>query len=224
MCLAEWRNLVCGVMIVILPASLVAQDATRGMLYSDGGAWLNGNLAPASAAIFPDSLVQTQTGRNARIDVAGSDVLVQSETEMQFQGDVLVLTHGGLQLVTTNKMEVLVGCISVIPTSSNRTEYEVADIDGKVRIVASKSDVKVHAKGSALGKSKPATSSDTIVREGEQATRNERCEAVYRPAEAPGAKPILDTPLAKIAGILVVGTLLCLGLCHGDDPISPAKP
>lgn len=222
--MSEWRNLVCGVLVVVLPASLVAQDATRGILYSDGGTWLNGAQAPASAAVFPDSLVQTQAGHTSRIDVLGSTVLVQPETEMQFQGNVLVLTHGSLQVVTSGKMEVLVGCISVIPVTSDRTAYDATDIDGKVRVAVSKSDVKIHAHNPALGKSKDAVSSDAVLHERDQATRDDRCGGPDRPAEAPGAKPILDTRLAEFIGIGVVGTLVCLGLCHEDDPISPDKP
>jgi hypothetical protein len=223
--LPEWRNLVCGAMIVILPTSFMAQDSTRGMLHSDGGTWLNGNPAPASAAVFPDSLVQTQAGHSSRIDVAGSNVLVLPETEVQFLGSLLVLTHGSLQLVTTSKMEVLVGCIRITPTTSDRTEYEVTDVDGRVRIAASKSNVKVHAHGSGVLRSKQGESSDAIVHEGEQSTRDERCGAPPSPTQTVTATgPFLDSWWAKGVGIGVVATLTCLGLCHEDDPISPSKP
>ncbi|HTU41241.1 MAG TPA: hypothetical protein VMF10_06000, partial [Candidatus Aquilonibacter sp.] len=70
-------------MIVLLPASLTAQDPTRGLLYSSGGTWLNEVLAPNVAAVFPDSLVQTQAGYAARIEVQGSSVLIQPETMLQ---------------------------------------------------------------------------------------------------------------------------------------------
>jgi len=212
-------------MIVMLPSALMAQDATRGMLHSDGGAWLNGVQAPAIAAIFPDSLVQTQRGHSSRIDVAGSSVLVLPETETQFQGDTLVLTHGSLQLVTTTKMQVLVGCVSITPTTAERTEYDVTDVDGKVKIVVSRNDVSVHSHSAALLRSKQAASSDTIVHQGGQATREERCADPPKPGKGAGASgPALDSRLAIGAGVAVVGTLACLGLCHGDYPISPSKP
>jgi hypothetical protein len=212
-------------MIVVLPSSLVAQDATRGLLHSDGGTWLNGSQAPGTAAVFPDSLVQTQAGHSSRIDVAGSSILIKPETEVQFQGGVLVLTHGSLQLVTMTKIEVLVGCISVIPTTAERTEYDVTDVAGKVRVVVSKNDVNIHSHGAALLRSKQAAVSDTIVHEGGQATREDRCGGPSKPENGVGASgPFLDSPLAIGAGLAVVGTLACLGLCHGDDPISPSKP
>jgi hypothetical protein len=210
-------------MIVIFPSSLVAQDATRGMLHSDGGTWLNGSQAPATAAVFPDSLVQTQAGHTSRIDMAGSTILILPETEMQFQGDSLVLVHGGLQLATTTKMRALVGCISITPTSSERTEFDVTDVNGKVQILVSKNEVKVHSHGTDFSRSKQAA--DTVVHEGGQVTRDERCGEPSRPEQSTGAAgPFLNSWWAIGAGIAVVGVLTCLGLCHGDDPISPYKP
>ncbi len=219
----EWRNLVCGVVIVILPTSLVAQDAMRGMLHSDGGTWLNEAPAPATAAIFPDSLVQTQKGHVATIDVEGSTVLIGPETMVQFQGHELVLDHGSLRLETASEMEVIVGCVSIIPTTGDRTLYQVTDVDGKVKIAASKKDVKVHSHGGALRRSKQSASSDSIVHEGQQTTREERCAAAETPSQAANGA-ILNKGIAEDLGIAAVAVLTCLGLCHEDNPVSPAKP
>jgi hypothetical protein len=63
------------------------------------------------------------------------------------------------------------------------------------------------------------------VHEGEQATRDERCGAAIKPADeidATGA--ILNSVPARVIGAVLVGTIICLGLCHTDDPISPTKP
>jgi hypothetical protein len=225
--LIEWRKLVCGVMIVVAPASLMAQTSdreVRGLIHSDGGTWLNGSPAPAISAIFPDSLVQTQEGHNARINVEGSTVLIDSETIMQFQGNELALDHGGLQLDTAREMKVLIGCVTVIPTTYDRTQYTVTDVDGKVKVVALKNDVKIHLH-EALTKSKQGASSDVLVREGEQATRRDRCGAGVRPTEGLNARgAFLDSPWAWGTGLVAAGVVACLGLCHDDDPLSPAKP
>jgi hypothetical protein len=230
--LIEWRKLVCGVMIVVAPVSLMAQttDRTlRGLLHNDGGTWLNGAPAPATAAIFADSLVQTQAGYTARINTEGSTALIGPETVMQFQGSELALDHGSLQLDTAREMKVLIGCVTVTPTSSDRTQFNVTDVDGRVKIVAVKNDVKIHLHG-AVFKSKQGASSELIVREGEQATRSDRCAA---PGKAPQISDanlsILNTPLARGAGLVVIGVLTCWALCRGDDansgpPVSPWKP
>ena len=219
------RKLVCGVMIVIAPGSLMAQTSGRAVLHSDGGTWLNGNPAPQTSAIFPDDLIQTQKANTAKIDADGSTVLVQPETVVQFEGDELVLDHGSLQLNTAREMKVRVGCITVIPMTADRTQYDVTDLDGKVKVVAYKNDVKIHYAGAALRSSKQGTSSDVIVREGEQATREEHCGAPAKTAEGIGAAgAILNNPWVTGAGIGVIGVITCLALCHGDNPVSPAKP
>jgi len=223
--LLEWRKLVCGVMIVVAPASLIAQGTGAALLHSDGGTWLNGDPAPASIAIFPDAFIQTQKGYTAKIDADGSTVLVQPETVVQFEGDELVLDHGGLQLDTAREMKVRVNCITVIPLTADRTQYDVTDVDGKVKVVAYKNDVKIHYGGAVTRRSKEGASSDVIVREGEQASRDERCGALIKTAGAIDAHgAILNSPWAIGAAVVGVGVLTCLGLCHGDDPVSPSKP
>ncbi len=212
-------------MIVIVPTSLMAQGTGRALLHSDGGTWLNGNPAPDTSAIFPDDLIQTQKGYTARIDTDGSTVLVQPETVVQFEGDELFLDHGGLQLDTAREMKVRVNCITLIPLTADRTQYDVTDVDGRVRVVAYKNDVKIHYAGAVPRRSKQGNSSDVIVREGEQASRDERCGALIKTAGAIDAHgAILNNPWAVGAAVVGVGVLTCLGLCHTDDPVSPSKP
>jgi hypothetical protein len=221
--LLEWRNLVCGVMIVLGHSSL-AQTTGRALLHSEGGTWLNGNPAPEASAIFPHDVIQTQQGHSASIDADGSTVTVQPDTFVQFEGDELVLDHGALQLNTARQMRVRVNCITVKPVTADRTQYDVTDIDGKIKVAASKNDVKIHYAGAATRKSKQAAS-DVIVREGEQSTREERCGAPVKTNETVAAKgAILDSPWAKAAGIAAGGIVACVGLCHPDEPVSPSKP
>ena len=137
-CLLEWRKLVCGLMIVILPTSLMAQNSARAMLHNDGGVWLNGSPAPNSSAIFLNDLVQTQKGSWAKIDADGSTVTVQPETIVQFEGDELVLDHGGLQVNTSRGLKVRVNCITVIPLTQDWNRYDVTDVDGSCLLYTSR--------------------------------------------------------------------------------------
>lgn len=218
----EWCHFVCRVMILLLPASLAAQDPSRGLLHSEGGTWLNEAPAPNVAAIFPDSLVQTSAGHAARIEVDGSSILIQPESMVQFQGHELVLDHGWLQLDTAREVEVMAGCLTISPVSADRTQYDVSDASGKVNISATKGDVKIH---SHAGPSRKGSSADSVVHQGEHVTRVEQCGFNSR-TNVPGAGTpgLLDTTQAEFAGVVAAGVLICLGLCHGDDPISPARP
>ena len=212
-------------MIVVLPASLMAQTPGGAMLHSEGGVWLNGNLAPNSSAIFPHDLIQTQKEHRAKIDANGSTVTVEPDTIVQFDGEELVLDHGGLQVNTSREMKVRVNCITVIPVTQVWTRYDVIDVDGKIRVTTDENDVKIHYQGASAQRSKTAALSDVIVHQGEQASRDERCGAAAKPAEVINAKgAILNSVWAKGAGLAAIGVVTCLGLCHNDDPISPSKP
>ncbi|MGA2417559.1 MAG: hypothetical protein ABSF59_24180 [Candidatus Sulfotelmatobacter sp.] len=232
-CLLGWRNFICGVMIVLVPASLTAQDNAqafpgngRAMLHSNGGTWLNERPAPASAAIFMEALIQTQKDHSARIDADGSTATIGPDTLVQFEGDELVLDHGSVQVSTVRKVRVRVNCVTVIPMTEDRTYYEVTDVDGKVRVVAYKKDVKVHAKGAVTRLSKKDTSTEAIVREGEQSTRSEKCGGAIKPVAAIDGKiAVLDTNAAKVVGGVGIGVIIiCAIWCRGDDPISPSTP
>ena len=225
----EWRNLVCGVIcgvtIMIGPASLWAQTTGGALLYSEGGTWLNENPAPDTSAIFPDAVIQTQKGHTAKIDANGSTVMIQPETIVQFEGDELVLDHGWLQLNTARQLKVRVNCVTVVPLTPDRTQYDVTDIDGKIKVAAYKNDVKIQYKAAVTRRSRHSDSSDIIVHEGEQFTRDDKCGAAVRPADVVDAKgAILNSLWAKSAAVATVGALICLGLCRSDNPISASIP
>jgi hypothetical protein len=222
--LLEWRKLVCGVMIVIIPTSLLAQDPARAMLHNDGGVWLNGNPAASTSAILAHDLVRTQKENKARLDADGSTVTVEPETIVQFEGDELVLDHGHLQVNTWRGMKVRVNCLTVIPPAQEWTRYDVIDVDGKVLVLAYQNDVRIHYRGGAAWRAKHAEFSDVTVYQGGQETREERCAAAARPAEISAKGPLLNSPWTKVgSGIVAIG-LACLLLCFSDDPVSPYKP
>lgn len=220
-----WRSLVLTGCFMLGPPSLFAQAPDRALLHSDGGTYLNGNPAPETSAIFSDALIQTQKEHSATIDADGSTALLQPETIVQFEGDELVLDHGDVQVNTGRQMRVRVNCMTVVPVTAERTQYEVTDIDGKIKISAYKNDVKVHYRAEGMRKSRPAESSDSIVHEGEQTMRQEKCGAAINPADVVDAKgAILNSVWAKGTGLAAIGVVACLGLCHHDDPVSPSKP
>jgi hypothetical protein len=224
-CLTEWRKLVCGAMVVVLPASLIAQDFGRAMLHSDGGTWLNGKPAPNSSAIFPHDLVQTRPESSAKVDIDGSTVTIQSDTLVQFEEDEIFLDHGTLQENSARGMKVRVNCMTIVPLAQEWTRYEVIDTDGKVLVAAYENDVKIHIRHVASQRSKGARSSDVTVHRGEQVTRDERCGARATPAQMLDAKgAILNSPWAKGTGIVAIGVLTCWALCRDPGPVSPDKP
>jgi hypothetical protein len=220
--LSEWRKLVCGVMILILPTWMTAQNSAQAVLHNDGGVWLNGNPAPNSSAMFLHDVVQTQKGSLAKIDTEGSTITVEPETIVQFEGNEVVLEHGGLQLNTSRAMKVRVNCLVVIPLTEDWNRYDVVDVDGKVTVAAHQNDVKIHYQGASARVAKQARFSDVTVRQGEQAAREERCGGAARPPAADTG--ILNTTWAKGVGIAAAGAVICWAVCFGGgQPVSPAK-
>jgi hypothetical protein len=221
--LAEWRNFVCGVMVVILPTALLTQDSGRAMLHNDGGTWLNGNPAPHSAAIFLNDYIQTNSG-TAKIDADGSMATIQPVTVVQFESEQLVLDHGSLEVNTARQMSVRVNCVTVIPLKPEWTAYEVTDINGRVKIAAHMDDVKIDATVTT-SHSKPGELSETIVHQGEQVTRDERCAGERNPKDGVAADPaFLDTWWAKGPALGAIAVLTCWALCRGSQPVSPSEP
>ena len=215
-------------MSVLLPVSSFAQDVSGAMLRSNGaGVLLNNAAAPASTAIFPNDLIETQKGGLARIEATGSSIDINSETMVQFGSDELVLDHGSLSVNTSRGLRVRVGCVTVTPVNpSTWTQYEVTDLDGKVTVHSLKSDVYLDARSkNPQDVKKPSHSTRDLVRETEQKSREEKCGGAYLKADRwPVLGAMMNSTAARIVGLGIVGTVACLGLCHDDDPISPHKP
>lgn len=216
-------------MIAILPVSLFGQDNASAMLRSNGiGVSVNKAPVPASIALFPKDLVETQKQSVARLEASGSTADVSPETIVQFNGDELVLEHGTLSVNTSRGVRVRVGCLTVTPVNDAAwTHYDVTDLDGKVTVSSLKLDVYIDARSKNLQQAKqPPRSNRAIVRESERKSREEKCGAGYldNMKAISGKGAILNSPWAIGAGAAGVVALTCFGLCHNDDPMSPTKP
>jgi hypothetical protein len=217
-------------MIVVLPISLWAQDTGAAMLRSSGGVLVNKNSAPASIALLPDDLIETQKDIAARIEVAGSTADMRPETIVQFEGDELVLEHGSVSVNTGHAMRVRVGCITVTPVNAEWTHYDVNDTNGKVTVWAQKNDVYIDSASknpqNAKQSAQSTHSNRTMVKESEQKSRDEKCGAppIKESSRYAARGAFMNSPWAIGGATIAVGVLTCWALCRGDDPISPSSP
>jgi hypothetical protein len=214
---------------VILPVSVLADDNAAAMLRSKGtGVLINKNPAPSSTALFPNSLIETQKDAVARIEASGSTAEINAETMVQFNGDELVLDHGTVSVNTSRGLRVRVGCLTIRPVNNTEwTHYDVTDVDGKVTVSALKNDASIDSQSSAAQQTKQSVRSNrVIVHEGEQKSREEKCGGadMRKTGSIAGKDGILNSTLVQRAGFAITGALICLGLCHNDDPISPSGP
>lgn len=211
---------------MLLPVSFVAQETAGAMLHSSGfGVYVNDSAVPGSIAIFPNDLIKTQKNVAARIEATGSSADVNSETVVQFQSDELVLDHGSVTVNTTRGMRVRVGCITVTPVHDDQwTNYQVLDVNGKVTVSALKDDVYIDAHSKNTESIKERERGRSIVRQGEQKSREEKCGGADLKYGEAATGSFLNSPYAIAAGVAGVVAIACFGLCHNDDPLSPAKP
>ena len=219
-------------MALLVPVSLTAQETSGAMLRSSGeGTLVNGSSAPASIAIFPNDQVQTPKNIGSRIEVTGSTADVNPETIVQYQAGELVLDHGSLSVNTIRGLRVRVGCITITPVHDNAwTHYDVRDVNGKVEVAASKDDVYISARSKNLMDAKEIEkerSNRTIVHQGEQKSREEKCAGAYKPQTAmtvTGIGAWLNSPYAIATGAGIIIFTTCYALCQGSEPSSPICP
>jgi len=217
---SAFRGMVSCVLAVLFPFSLFAADSNAAMLYTSGPAWVNGAHVPRpSSAIFSGDLLQTRSDSIANINQPGSTVRVLSDSLVQFEGSSVKIDHGGVTVSTSNGMATTAGDVKVTPTSNAWTEFNVTDVDGKVRIAARKGDVTISdGKGTVT------------LAQGQETTRDESSDTSKKNRkQASGTTPgatggVLNSPIAiGVAGAAVVG-LTTWVLIKDDDPASPAKP
>src|SRR5579864_874709 len=96
-----FRAILSWLLILVLPASMFAADASAAMLYTNGTTWINGGNVPKSSAIFSGDLVQTKSDSVASIKSPGNSVLVLSDSLVQFEGSAVRLEHGSVNIVTS---------------------------------------------------------------------------------------------------------------------------
>jgi hypothetical protein len=221
------RSVVCCALLLIVPSTLLGQSPIA-VLHTQGGVWVNGYEARDASSVFDGDLLETKPTFAAKLNLEGSEILIQPVSVAKFEKDQLSLDHGSVSVGTSTQYKVKVKCITVVPVNPDWTQYDVTDTSGKVEVAARKNDVKVKVEA-ALGSKTPSPNAEgtheSVVREGEQ--------AAYQETEACGAPPRPSGPLSPLSTPWVIGgaaggvtLLLCLTLfCKSSNhPISPDSP
>jgi hypothetical protein len=219
-----FRKLVSCVLLFLFPSSLLAADSNAAMLYTNGPAWVNGAHVPrASSAIFSGDLLQTPADSVANINEAGSTITVLSESLVKFEGSSVNIEHGGVTVSTSKEMATTAGDWKVTPASSAWTEFKVSDVDGTVKIIATKGNLLI-SDGQQT----------TTLEQGQQTTRDEVSDndqngKKKKKDRQAGAAPaagggILNSPIAVGIGVGVVAGITTWVLIKNDNPASPSHP
>jgi hypothetical protein len=209
------RKYICWFMVIAWPVSLLAADSGAAMLHSNGKAWINGALTPASAAVFPGDLVQTESDAAASLSSTGSSVAILPGSLVKFESRRLGLDHGSVAVATSQKLATRAGSVTITPTAYTWTEFQVSEKDGRVMVVARKGDVSVQDE-----------SGTSTVAAGERTTRyfNSSDRDKGGGAVPAGGGGLLDSPLVIGIGGAAVITLTIWALLQSSKPFSPSNP
>jgi len=221
--MSAFRRMVSCVLLLLVPASLLAADSSAAMLYADGAAWLNGSHVPKSSAIFAGDLVQTRSDSAANIHAPGSSITVLGDSLVQFQGDSLKVEHGGVSVSTSKGVATTAGDVRVAPASNAWTEFNVTDTDGTVRIAARKGDLTVTDDNGTvtLAQGQETTRDEQSDQTDNSRKKNKKRSTAAAPAAGGG---MLNSPIAVgIGGAAIVGVTAWV-LIKNDTPVSPSQP
>jgi hypothetical protein len=211
------RNAICLMMIAVTPGALLAADA-GAMLRGNGPVWLNGKPMSSSSAVFPGDLIQTKPESLATLDATGSSIIVFPNSLVTFGSNSVSLEHGVISVGTSQGMVAQANAVTVTPASNKWTEFEVADADGTIQVVARKGNVNVNC-----GKNTASLSA------GEEVTPDDsgQCRKRRRSGGAlNAAQPsVFADPYFKVGALVGGGVVVCLLLCESSKPsISQWKP
>lgn len=217
---STFRCILSCLLALLIPMQLLAADTASAMLYTNGSTWLNGGAVPKSAAVFAGDMVQTRSDSTAQIHATGSSVTVLSDSLVKFQGPEVEIEHGAVQVATSRSLATKAGEVTVKPAGDSWTEFQVADVDGQVQIVASKGDLTVQDQQGT-----------TTLSQGQQTTRDDTSEPdkkkhrKHGEGAVPGATGgILSSTKAIIIGAGVIGGVTAWVLLQGEEPMSPSCP
>jgi len=220
---SAFRSAVCCLLAIIFPAQvMLAGETASAMLYTNGAAWLNGSEVPKSAAVFSGDMLQTRPDSTASIQSNGSSVMVLADSLVKFDGPDVEIEHGSVRVTTSRGLAARAGDVTVKPAGNSWTEFQVADVDGRVQIAANKGDVTVQDdKGT------------TTVTQGQQTTRDDTADTTEKKkkkrrkgagaATAAGGGIMSSAPVVY-GGLAVIGGGAIWIWTRDSNPVSPACP
>jgi hypothetical protein len=218
MSLSVFRVVVCWMMIAVTPASLLAADAGGAMLHGQGPVSLNGKPLPHSSAVFPGDSIETMPESLATLDASGSSIVVLPNSLVKFGGNSISLEHGIVSVGTSQGMIAQSSAVTVTPASTEWTEFEVTNVDGKIQVVARKGDLNVNC-GKEMAN---LSSGDEVIPDDAGYCRKRRPKDG---ASTAGHGSIFTDPWARAGAVIAGGVVVCLLLCSPSKPfVSQWKP
>jgi hypothetical protein len=205
-------------LLLLTPSTIFAAEGDTAVLYGTGSVYLNGAQLATSSAVTNGDVIQTKDTGVANLNVAGSTIVIESNTIVRFQNGGLALDRGSVSVATGRGLAVFARDYKITPASGNWTEFYISRANGVIQIMARKS-----------GLTFSCGANTSTLKDGQQVSRDDaaNCGLVGKSGAGatPAAKgPILDSRWAQIGGIGTGGALLLWVLTKCEDPVSPFSP
>jgi hypothetical protein len=220
-------KMVSCALLFLFPTSMSAADSNAAMLYSNGGARVNGaDVRHSSSVIFSGDLLQTQSDSAANINAPGSSIIVLPDSEVQFEGSSVRIAHGGIAVSTSRGVATTAGGVKVAPTSKSWTQFDVIDADGTVRIAARTGDVTVTDGKSTvtLAQGQETTRDESSAPSNKIEYKKKKKKSDGGAAESASGAILNTTTLAVGIGAAAVAGIVTWALLQSGNPVSPSKP
>jgi hypothetical protein len=185
------------------------------MVYANGPAWVNGTEIPKSVAVFSGDILETKQDSSANISTNGSSVMVLSDSLVKYEGSSVGVDRGAVRVSTESGFAAHACEVKARPANNTPTQYQFTHNDGRVTIIAIKSDVTVQEH-----------EEKKTVSEGQQITRDDGCESAAKEKTrvGPHAPFGISSLTARYIGIAIVGGIITWILWPDNDDMSPACP
>jgi hypothetical protein len=137
-CLQKW---VCCLMMVAMPAALMAAETNAAMVTAKGTYSVNGSQAKNSTVMAGDR-VETAAKSEAVIRTKKSAVVVPESSAVVYNGDRVQLASGQMMVMTKGGMAASMGDVQIKPAGA-AARYEVSLTNGVQRVAALEGDLIV---------------------------------------------------------------------------------
>lgn len=227
------KHVFCSIAVAGISLGVYAADSA-GMLYAKGSVIVDGNPVKDSTAVLPGNLIETKADSEANLTVAGSTVTLRPETLVKFAGADIYLDHGAVNVGTSTQLRVHVKCVQAQPASTTWSQFDVADVQGTLQIVARKGGIGISfgsefnlAKADAVTQNAASTKPPVALNEGQQFNRyeGEGCpvDAKHKGVAAASAG-IQHNPVAQAIALAGGIGAAVYFIPHGSQSISPTAP
>lgn len=143
-----------GVFVVLLSATMLPAQRSHSTaaLECRGMVRLNGTTSPPRTALHMGDWVQTERQSRADIAVEGSFIEVMPSSLVRYQGEQVLLSHGGVLIASSTRLTLRAHELVVIPATAKPTRFEAVDNGDSIVIVARAGELTVSegGKGSIL--------------------------------------------------------------------------